>query len=173
MKIYLSLLVLATAPVFAKTYEEVREDFKETMYTCQENFGMGREEYFAFIEPKLIEAEKEIFAEQFEYVQKNPESKEAQQFLNAMLNYYMVSFNEYACSTDRVRDAKAYYKIKMQQALTALEKTKGSQADPSNPAMKANWGERFVDNANREYYNKLSIATKAKIVFGCLASKWS
>jgi len=173
MKIYLALVALGTAPVFAKTYEEVRAEFKETMYKAQQGFGMGREEYFAFIEPKLVEAEKEIFAEQFEYVQKNPESKEAQQFLNAMLNYYMVSFNEYACSTDAARDTKSYCKIKMQQALTALEVAKGAQADSSSPAMKANWGERFVDSANREYYNKLSVTTKAKIIFGCLYSKWS
>lgn len=171
MKIYLALVALGSAPIFAKTYEEARTEFKENMYKRQGGL-MSREEYFAFIEPKLVEAEKEIFAEQLEYVKKNPDSAVAQQFFQAMLNYNVVSFHEYVCPTNAARDTKIYYKIKMQQALTALEKTKGTQANPSNPAMKANWGERFFDDANREYYNKLSTSTKAKLIFGCLVSKW-
>ena len=92
-KVLMSLLLLSFSSfVFSRSFDQLRQDFKQQLYQRQEGL-MEQRKYEAFIEPFIKEAENKLQIPQ--YFSKNPNSPGIKDYFDCLLNYNVAWFHDH------------------------------------------------------------------------------
>ena len=172
-KIYLSLLALATAPVFAKTYEEVREEFRASIRSDYEKI-MGPispdgetviDEYLADLEKLLPNS-----------VKNDADSELARDHFVAAGEYSVAFADIYMCSGTHKNEILTTKAEAVRTAVYAAHSKERENALVDDfykkVALLVTLGVLEVsESAARTYHAELPIKTKSSLIFHCMKSK--
>ena len=160
-KVFLALLFLGSHSSIAPAsfYNQLRQDFKRRLYSCQVGL-MKKDPYERFIEPYIQDAEKKLVIPQ--YGSKNPNAQGIQFYFGCLVAYNCAYFNYYA-KPNAFREARLEYCG--EELLTAIrniqEKEKLGDVDVQ---VEYNKTIELFQKANIAYYKKLGLGAKAKIL---------
>lgn len=160
MKKLLLILVMVSASVFARTYQEVKQSFKTELYYRQVGL-MEQAEYFDFIEKYMLEGEKNLRV--IGFCMENPDSDLSKEYLAALIGYNVACFHHYIKSDE---SSQVRFNSYIQRLKDILIKIKGTrELSDLNIAVELKKTEELFSRANAQFYKKLSIRIKFLLLF--------
>jgi len=173
MKIYLALVALGAAPVFAKTYKEVREEFRASIRRDYEKImGPNSPDGDTVIDEYLVDLEKLLPNS----VKSGADPELAREHFVAAGKYSVAFADVYVCADthkNEILASKAEAVHKAVYAAHSKERENTVSADFHKKAalLVALGVLEMSESAAHAYYTKLPIGTKSSLIFHCMKSK--